>query len=197
MTTHAERSSRAALLLSTLLSIAALASLPGCDRPGAAGHHTSPVVLAEAQGICPTHVVYGTTPNACRLTHWWNAATPLFTTPRRLWGVAYAFNCGARAGDFGFDARLTAMDHMVVPGGSRHARSGTGVFMIPAHTMLQLLKSVPQEFKGDGAYTEVDIASACTWHVKAVLGSHRDVAASIPPVPRVESHWWQKGHSGH
>lgn len=197
MTTHFQRKPRAGVLLIALLAVAALATLPGCGRPRAAARHTSPVVLAEAQGICPTHVVYGTTPDACRLTHWWNAATPLFTTPRRLWGVAYAFNCGSRAGDFGFDARLTAMDHMVVPGGSRHARSGTGAFMIPAHTMVELLKSVPQEFKGDGAYTEVDIASACTWHVKAVLGTRQDVVASIPPVPPVESPWWQKGQSNH
>jgi hypothetical protein len=175
------------------LTVAAMmTTLAGCGVGGKSAHHDVPVLLAQSQGLCPPHVVYVRMPDACRFAHQWNGATPMFTTPRRLWGVAYAFNCGSQARTFSFDEWLPAMDHMIVGGVYRHARTGSGYIMIPKQTMIDLLNAVPREFKGDGAFMKVEIASECTWHVKAMLGSRRDVAASVPPVPAMESPWWKK-----
>lgn len=178
--------------LTIWLVAAFLAALTGCDAIGKSTQAHQAVVLAEAQGICPDHIVYMRTPDACQLTHEWNGTTRLFSTPRRLWGVAYSYNCGSRAREFTFVERLTAMDHMIIPGAYEHTRSGSGYVMISRRKMIDLLRAVPLQFKGDGAYMEVDVASPCTWHVKAIRGSRHDVAQAVPPVPPVRSRWWVK-----
>jgi hypothetical protein len=173
---------------------AALVALAGCAVMNNSAGDRAPVVLAQAEGICPSYVVYVPAPDACQLTHQWNGTTHIFSTPHRQWGVAYAYNCGSRAREFSFDERLTAMDHMAIAGVYRHTRSGAGYVMISKRRMTDLVKAVPQEFKGDDAYMEVDIASPCTWHVKAILGSQHDVAQAVPPVPAMQSPWWEKKH---
>lgn len=167
-----------------------LGVLAGCGAHTAAGRHNAPVLLAEARGICPAGEVYSSQHPQCRTAHAWNATTPMFNTPHREWGVAYAFNCGLRPGDFTFVERLPGMDHMVVPGPFRHARTGSGAFMISRKTMLDLLKAVPAPFKIDGELMAVNIASECTWQVKAIRGSRQDVVAAVPPVPAMDRHWW-------
>ena len=107
-----------------------LTSQTACGFGRTSADTASPIVLAEAGGICPPRVVYIRTPTECRVTKQWNGATPMFNTPRREWGVAYAFNCGTRARDFFFDERLPGMDHMALPGPLLHAKHGSGYLMI-------------------------------------------------------------------
>ena len=166
-----------------------------CSSSAATSQHEAPTVLADVKAICPLNVVYVSTPRACQFARVWNATTPSFKTPRRTWGVAYAFNCGSRPRQFRVDTRLTAMDHMGVPGEVTHARHGRGYFMISGRTMKEMIKAVPPEYKADAGEIAVVIASRCTWHVKAILGSRKQVAAAIPPVPAMMAEWWRKGHS--
>jgi hypothetical protein len=168
----------------------ALVALVGCGSNTITRLHSAPKLLAEAHGICPTSEIYSSRHPECRTAHAWNATTPNFRTPRRGWGVAYAFNCGAHAGDFSFVERLPGMDHMAVGGPFRHARSGSGFIMISGKTMLDLLKTIPPQFEVDGELMAVNIASACTWHVKAILGARQDVSAAVPPVPAMKKRWW-------
>lgn len=169
----------------------AAAFLAGCGSNAVSGRGEAPKLLAQAEGICPTREIYASAHPECRTAHAWNATTPIFNTPRRQWGVAYAFNCGARAGDFSFVERLPGMDHVAVSGPFRHAQKGLGAFMISRKTMLDLLKTIPPQFEVDGSLMEVDIASACTWHVKVIRGSRRDVASAVPPVPTMKRRWWK------
>lgn len=175
--------------LRSVVVLLVLVALVGCGS-NTAPRHPAPKLLAEALGICPTSEIYSSRHSECRTAHAWNATTPIFNTPRRQWGVAYAFNCGARPGNFSFVERLPGMDHMAVAGAFRHARSGSGFIMISRKTMLNLLKSVPRQFEVDGELMAVNIASACTWHVKAVLGARQDVATVVPPVPAMKKRWW-------
>lgn len=172
-----------------VLSIAVLL-VAGCGTATLSPHRHTGVILADASGICPTREVYTNLPPQCSYAHAWNGTTPSFTTPHRQWGVAYAFNCGARARDFSFVERLPGMDHMALPSTYRHARQGSGYTMISRRTMIELLREVPVPFKVDGALMEVNVASACTWHVKAILGSKGDVASAVPPIPAMRSRWW-------
>lgn len=162
----------------------------GCRFIGGSAHRDTPVVLAEAQGICPTHQVDVSGPIACRSSRISNGGTIDFTSPRQEWGVAYAFNCGTRARDFAFVERLPDMDHMGLRGIVRHGKRGSGYTLISKQQMITLLNAVPQTYKFDAGYTEVDVNSPCTWHVKAILGSKQDVTAAIPPIPRMKSPWW-------
>jgi hypothetical protein len=116
--------------------------------------------------------------------------TPIFNTPRRQWGVAYAFNCGSRARDFSFAEWLPGMDHVAIPGIYHHARKGSGYTMIARSRTLAVLKGIPPQFKVDGTLMSVAVASPCTWHVKAILGSQQDVASAVPPIPRMKPAWW-------
>lgn len=166
--------------------------LAGCGFASGAAKQDAPVLLAQAGGICPLKVVYNTTlPTECVYDRSWNGATHVFSTPRRLWGVAYAFNCGARARDFSFVARLPGMDHMALPGAETHARRGSGYVMFSRQRMLDFLAGVPPEYSFDGKQMTIDLATPCTWHVKAILGSRSDVSAAVPAVPAVQRRWWK------
>lgn len=163
----------------------------GCGAGTSASHDRKVTMLAEGKARCPAQVVYRPMPSACQYTRSWNGATPIFKTPRYLWGVAYAFNCGARPGAFSFAARMPGMDHMALPGPDIRARRGSGYTMYSRSTMLNMLSGVPPEFKTDGELMAVDIATTCTWHVKAILGGKQDVESAVPPVPKMEPAWWK------
>lgn len=167
-----------------------LALLTGCSATASGRHHAA-TILAQAEGICPTGEVYSARHPECRTAHAWNATTAMFNTPHRQWGVAYAFNCGSHPGDFSFVERLLGMDHMVVAGPFRHARKGSGMFMVSRKSMLDLFKAVPPQSKIDGELMAVNIASTCTWHVKAIRGSRQAVASAVPPVPAMKKRWWK------
>lgn len=184
-------------VIAALVAIPCLALQAGCSLPGqsAQPHRARPVLLAEAQGICPLHQIDVQSPLACRFSRVGNGATMSFDSPRRLWGVAYAFNCGSRAQNFAFVERLPGMDHMGLPAIVRHGKQGSGYTMISKQQMMTLLNAVPHNFEFDGAYTEVDVNSSCTWHVKAILGSRQDVISAIPSVPRMQRRWWLQAGS--
>ena len=177
-------------VLSTALAIAVLLLQCGCGAGTHTARHRSPVRLSDATAICPLHAVYRNLPPACRWQHAWNGMTPIFTTPRRQWGVAYAFNCGSRPRDFSFAEWLPGMDHVALPGTYRHARHGSGYTMIARSRMSAVLKGIPPQFKVDGTLMAVAVASPCTWHVKAILGSRQDVASAVPPIPAEKPPWW-------
>lgn len=176
--------------LARLLGIAVLILQCGCGTASNAAHHRSPVRLSEATAICPLQPVYRNMPAACRWQHAWNGMTPIFNTPRRQWGVAYAFNCGSHPRDFSFAEWLPGMDHEALPGIYRHARQGSGYWMTDMSRMRALLKGIPPQFKVDGGLMSVAVASPCTWHVKAILGSRQDVASAVPPIPATKPAWW-------
>jgi hypothetical protein len=166
--------------------------LTGCGQSVSSATNPPPKVLAEASGICPNHVIYGKTPPpACISARDWNGSSPIFKTPHRQWGVAYAFNCGSRAQDFSVDARLPGMDHMRIPGPQSHAVHGSGYAVFTKRQMTDLLAGVPPDFAVDGHEMQLMVATACTWHVKAILGAKGDVAAAVPPIPAVRSPWWK------
>lgn len=162
----------------------------GCSAGSNAAGHRPPVRLSEAAAICPLQPVYRNMPPACRWQHAWNGMTPIFTTPHRQWGVAYAFNCGSRARDFSFAEWLPGMDHVALPGIYRHARHGSGYAVVPRSRLIAVLKGIPPQFKVDGELMSIAIASPCTWHVKAILGSRQDVASAVPPIPAMKPPWW-------
>jgi hypothetical protein len=173
-------------------ALVVLGVLTGCGSGAGASRAAAPVLLAQAQGICPMQVVYNVTlPPECRFSRFWNGFSPVFKTPRRQWGVAYAFNCGARAGDFSFDAIMQGMDHMGVQGPSLHARHGSGYVMVSRDRMMGLIRNVPAEYKMDSEQMAIQISSPCTWHVKALLGSRTAVASSVPAIPRMQGRWWK------
>ena len=177
----------------TLLSATIiLVAVTGCGANAASSTHSAPVVLTDTRGICPSQVVYGKTPPAaCRFTRDWNGISGIFKTPHRQWGIAYAFNCGSHAGNFTADSRMPGMDHMGIEGPALHARHGSGYVMFSKRQMTDLIAAVPSEYKFDGKLMAVMIASRCTWHVKAILGSKQDVASAVPPIPTVRSPWWK------
>jgi hypothetical protein len=63
--------------------------------------------------------------------------------------------------------------------------------MIPRSKVIDLLDAIPPEFQMDGGDMVVDIASECTWHIKAILGSRTDVAGAVPPIPAMARRWWE------
>lgn len=173
------------------IAMALLAALAGCGSSTGSAHTDKPVLLAQAKGICPMKVVYNKQlPSECVYDRDWNGAIPIFKTPRRLWGVAYAFNCGSHPQSFSFDARLPGMDHMALPGPERHTTRGSGYIMYSRSRMLNFLSGVPSEFSFDGKVMTVDVASPCTWHIKALLGSQAAVASAVPPIPAMQPRWW-------
>lgn len=178
-----------------VLPVAALTMLgvlAGCGSGSGVSHARAPVLLAQAKGICPMQVVYNVKlPPECRFSRFWNGFSPVFKTPRRQWGVAYAFDCGTRARDFSFDAIMQGMDHMGVQGPSLHARHGSGYTMISRNRMIGLIRNVPPEYKMDSEQMAIQISSPCTWHVKALLGSRTAVASSVPAVPPMQPRWWK------
>jgi hypothetical protein len=177
--------------MSTLLVVPVMMALAGCGTGATASHHASPVVVAEAEARCPIHLVYKSLPRGCWYTRAWNGATASFTTPLRQWGVAYAFNCGSRPREFSFVARLPGMDHTGLFGRDIRARRGSGYRMYSRSQMVALRRGVPRELKFDADQLVIDVASECTWHVKAVLGSRQDVASAVPPVPMMKAAWWK------
>lgn len=182
-----------ALLLPLLASVL-IFILVGCSATRSSD--PAGLLVAEAHGVCPSDMVNGRIPLQCRLSRIWNGTTPLFKTPLRQWGVAYAFNCGSRPRRFSFAELLPGMDHMSLPGVYVRARQKAGSFMISKKQMVNLLKTIPAQFTVDGKYTSVVVETPCTWHVKAILGTPTQVRAAIPPIPRVESPWWRRGASG-
>lgn len=180
------------MVIRTLLWTILFLSLAGCSAGGSSSQgRSAPVLLAEARARCPAQVVYKTLPRGCQYTRSWNGATSVFKTPHRLWGVAYAFNCGSRPGGFSFDARMPGMDHMALPGPEQHAKRGSGYVMFSRSKMLNMLSGVPPEYKMDGNLMVIDLATTCTWHVKAILGSQHHVQSAVPPVPKMEAAWWK------
>jgi hypothetical protein len=176
----------------TALAAVLLLAQTGCGISTTAAGHSPAVVLADAHGICPSHYIYGKTPPpSCLTARDWNGMSGVFKTPHRQWGVTYAFNCGSHAGNFTVDTRMPGMDHMGIPGPERHARKGSGYIMYSKKQMTDLIDAVPPEFAMDGRQMALMIASTCTWHVKAILGSKAEVAAAVPPIPAVQSPWWK------
>ena len=177
--------------LAALASVLLLAQT-GCGISTTSAGHSAPVILANAQGICPSHYIYGKTPPPqCLTARDWNGTSRVFKTPHRQWGVVYAFNCGSHAADFSVDTRMPGMDHMGIAGPERHGRHGSGYIMFSRKQMLDLIGAVPPEFTVDGHQMALMISSPCTWHVKAILGSKQDVAEAVPPIPAVQSPWWK------
>jgi hypothetical protein len=83
------------------------------------------------------------------------------------------------------------MDHMALPGPELHGTHGRGSIMYSRSKMLNFIAGVPPEYRIDGHEMSIVIASACTWHVTAILGSPQEVAAAVPPVPAVAHPWWK------
>lgn len=167
-------------------------TLAGCGMSSSSSQQDKGVLLAQAQGICPMKYLYNTKmPSQCVYDRSWNGATPIFRTPRRQWGVAYAFNCGHQPRDFTFVARLPGMDHMALGGPELHARRGSGYTMFSRSKMLNFLAGVPPEYSFDGKQMTIDLATPCTWRVRAIRGSRDAVASAVPPVPAVRPRWWK------
>jgi hypothetical protein len=63
--------------------------------------------------------------------------------------------------------------------------------MISKARMLDLINGVPPDFTVNGHEMAIDVASPCTWHVEAILGSKVEVAAAVPAVPSQQAPWWR------
>lgn len=170
------------VLVSALITTLALSSAANnAARPALALSRSisSPPVFVDAQGTCPlrgsAHVA-----SVCRITKIGNAVAGLFDWPYRPWGVAYAFNCGPKPGDFYLVVGLPNLDGMMPETGfDRRGRTGRGHYMETGRGD-QTLHNLPAVYRSP---LNLEIASTCTWHVRAVLGASHLVAGYVPPVP--------------
>ncbi|HZU12746.1 MAG TPA: hypothetical protein VFB58_07895 [Chloroflexota bacterium] len=169
--------------------------IAACAAPSSRSRADTALVLSHAAGICPSHIVYVTGPAFCEFSRVGNVAVGNFRTPHRLWGIAYAFNCGRQPGQFTFAEWLPLMDHMALPGVARYGKHGSGYLMVPAGRWNSFIATIPSYLKFDGDWTAIAVNTTCTFHVVAIRGSRQDVSSSIPPIPVPERPWWRKGHS--
>lgn len=153
--------------------------LPGCGTTNRVSAPPRPHLFVDAQGKCPLRPTVASGPE-CRLTRAGNGVAGLFHLPKRAWGIAYAYNCGPQASDFYVLVGLPVLDgQMPETGFNRHGRAGRGFYMETGRGW-QTWHSLPPEWRG---WENLEIASTCAWHVRAVLGTARQVARYVPPIP--------------
>lgn len=164
-------------------SLLLLLGLAGCGTVAARPRPTPrPVILAEAAGKCPLHPAPGANgPIACRRTRAGNGVTGQFVAPlRRPWGIAYSYACGDAQRGFYVVVGLPVMDGQLPETGfQRPDREGRG-FVMETGKANGTIQSLPN---GYGAFQNVEVASACAWHVRAVEGTRAEVAARVPALP--------------
>jgi hypothetical protein len=106
------------------------------------------------------------------------AATDLFhINPHGPWGVAYAYDCGAHAGDF--SGEIIEVENAVdLPYTlfTAHGTHGQGLRMETGSTSNITMPNGKQA----GIVLGVRIKTVCAWHVRVVQGVQAAVAQSIP-----------------
>jgi hypothetical protein len=106
------------------------------------------------------------------------AATRLFKiNPQKPWGVAYAYSCGAHAGDFAGDV-WEVVNAVELPYTlfSAHETGGRGLHMETGSTSTI---NAPNG-SAAGSVLGLRIKSTCAWHVRVVAGTKRVVRGEIP-----------------
>jgi hypothetical protein len=141
-------------------------------------------VLAEASGACPLQPD-ARSETVCRRTRYGNGVTGSFALPKVPWGVDYAYNCGPTSSEFSVMVGLPSMDgQMPETGFSRRGKSGRGYY-VETGRGLRTLANLPSYWQ----YPEnLEISSACTWHVLAVVGSVKDLRQRVPAIPHWQAH---------
>jgi hypothetical protein len=121
-------------------------------------------------------------PWLCKTTRYANAVTASlpFDPLDVPWGIAYAYNCGAKARDFRFGVANEGFDAAVMNSGPwLTGRQGRGYYMETKQTLLALY-GTPELYRH---VVELYVLSNCAWHLRAVRGAATVVRNEVPSIP--------------
>jgi hypothetical protein len=164
----------AVVVLGTFAVVAARSDLHPLGLGASAG---GPHVFLESYGRCRDHLPDKWPKPVCIFYKHFNAIAGNFDHRQRPWGIAYSFNCGTHPGRF--------VAAVIFPDGDggfqsaevrRRAIRGTGFHM---ETLANNTSRLPLWDQGQG----IGIHSSCSWHIRAVEGTPKQVRARIPALP--------------
>ncbi len=148
--------------------------------PALGKSHRSSPIFAEAQGRCPLVPVSGS-PLYCRHTIYGNVSIGDFPLPFRPWGIAYAYNCGAKPGSFRAAVGVVNLDgYFPETNFNRQGKSQRGYYMETGRAN----KSWHQIIPAYRAIENIELDTTCSFHVRAVYGNARIVAKYVPAIPK-------------